>query len=75
MKKIFLGYSKDGLTWEKLNKDENGKAQPILVNDASESDLGVRDPYHPFQRRRQILDLELTFMQKAAEAAEADGIS
>lgn len=43
--KIFLGYSKDGLTWEKLNKDENGKAQPILVNDASESDLGVRDPH------------------------------
>lgn len=43
--KIFLGYSKDGLTWEKLNKDENGNTQPILVNDASGSDLGVRDPH------------------------------
>lgn len=43
--KIFLGYSKDGLTWEKLNKDENGTAQPILVNDAKGSDLGVRDPH------------------------------
>ena len=43
--KIFLGYSKDGLTWEKLNKDEDGNAQPILVNDAQGSDLGVRDPH------------------------------
>lgn len=43
--KIFFGYSKDGLTWEKLNKDENGIPQPILVNDAKGSDLGVRDPH------------------------------
>ena len=43
--KIFYGYSKDGLTWEKLNKDENGNAQPILANTAPGSDLGVRDPH------------------------------
>lgn len=43
--KIFFGYSEDGLTWKKLNKDENGNAQPILTNDASGSDLGVRDPH------------------------------
>ncbi len=43
--KIFFGYSEDGLTWSKLNKDEYGNAQPVLVNDAEGSDLGVRDPH------------------------------
>lgn len=43
--KIFYGFSKDGLNWSKLNKDKNGKAQPILTNDAEGSDLGVRDPH------------------------------
>ena len=43
--KIFFGYSEDGLIWRKLNKDEYGNAQPILVNDAEGSDLGVRDPH------------------------------
>ena len=43
--KIFFGYSEDGLTWEKLNKDASGTAQPILTNDAEGSDLGVRDPH------------------------------
>ncbi|MBO5371248.1 MAG: family 43 glycosylhydrolase [Lachnospiraceae bacterium] len=42
--KIFFGYSEDGLTWNKLNK-VNGAAQPVLVNDAKDSDLGVRDPH------------------------------
>ncbi|MBO5302999.1 MAG: family 43 glycosylhydrolase [Lachnospiraceae bacterium] len=43
--KIFLGYSEDGLTWEKLNK-EDGTAKSILdtVNLAG-SDKGVRDPH------------------------------
>ena len=43
--KIFFGYSKDGLSWEKLNKDETGVAQPILENSGEGSDLGVRDPH------------------------------
>ena len=43
--KIFFGYSEDGLTWSKLNKDAYGNAQPVLVNDAEGSDLGVRDPH------------------------------
>ncbi len=43
--KIFFGYSEYGLTWSKLNKDEYGNAQPVLVNDAEGSDLGVRDPH------------------------------
>ena len=43
--KIVFGYSEDGLIWSKLNKDEYGNAQPILVNDAEGSDLGVRDPH------------------------------
>ena len=43
--KIFFGYSEDGLTWSKLNKDEYGNVQPVLVNDAEGSDLGVRDPH------------------------------
>ena len=34
-----------GSTWEKLNKDASGTAQPILTNDAEGSDLGVRDPH------------------------------
>lgn len=42
--KIFFGYSEDGLTWTKLNK-KDGVSQPILVNDAEGSDLGVRDPH------------------------------
>lgn len=42
--KIFFGYSEDGLAWDHLNKVE-GKANPILVNDAEGSDLGVRDPH------------------------------
>ncbi len=42
--KIFLGYSEDGLTWSKLNKVD-GVPNPILVNDAEGSDLGVRDPH------------------------------
>lgn len=42
--KIFYGYSEDGLTWKKLNKVD-GVSQPILVNDAEGSDLGVRDPH------------------------------
>ncbi len=55
--KIFFGYSEDGLNWSKLNKDANGNPQPVLVNDAEGSDLGVRDP-HPdsFGRRRPLLD-------------------
>ena len=43
--KMFFGYSEDGLTWEKLNKDANGTPQPVLANDAEGSDLGVRDPH------------------------------
>ncbi len=43
--KIFFGYSEDGLNWSKLNKDANGNPQPVLVNDAEGSDLGVRDPH------------------------------
>ena len=43
--KIFYGYSEDGLNWKHLNKNKNGKAQPILTNDAEGSDLGVRDPH------------------------------
>ena len=43
--KIFFGYSEDGLTWSKLNKDDYGNPQPVLVNDAEGSDLGVRDPH------------------------------
>lgn len=43
--KIFFGYSEDGLTWEKLNKDAYGIPQPVLTNDAEGSDLGVRDPH------------------------------
>ncbi|MBE5938377.1 MAG: hypothetical protein E7265_10160 [Lachnospiraceae bacterium] len=43
--KIFFGFSKDGIEWQKLNKDESGNPQPILVNDAPGSDLGVRDPH------------------------------
>lgn len=42
--KIFFGYSEDGLTWDNLNKVD-GKASPILTNDAEGSDLGVRDPH------------------------------
>lgn len=42
--KIFFGYSEDGMTWDNLNKVD-GEAQPILVNDAKGSDLGVRDPH------------------------------
>lgn len=41
---IFYGYSEDGLTWNKLNKVD-GKARPVLKNDAEGSDLGVRDPH------------------------------
>lgn len=43
--KIFFGYSEDGLTWSKLNKDEYGNAQPVLVNDTEGGDGGVRDPH------------------------------
>ena len=43
--KIFFGYSEDGLKWSKLNKDDYGNPQPVLVNDAEGSDLGVRDPH------------------------------
>ena len=43
--KIFFGYSEDGLTWQKLNKDSGGTPMPILVNDAAGSDKGVRDPH------------------------------
>lgn len=43
--KIFFGYSKDGLVWQKLNKDSSGTAIPILTNDAQGSDKGVRDPH------------------------------
>lgn len=42
--KIFFGYSEDGLNWDHMNKVD-GKANPILVNDAEGSDLGVRDPH------------------------------
>ena len=43
--KIFFGYSEDGLTWGKLNKDDYGTPQPVLVNDAEGGALGVRDPH------------------------------
>lgn len=43
--KIFFGYSKDGLIWQKLNKDADGTSKPILANDAPGSDKGVRDPH------------------------------
>ena len=43
--KIFFGYSEDGLKWGKLNKDAGGTPQPVLVNNAEGSDLGVRDPH------------------------------
>lgn len=43
--KIFFGYSEDGLTWQKINKDSGGTPMPLLVNDAQGSDLGVRDPH------------------------------
>ncbi len=42
--KIFFGYSEDGLAWDHINKVD-GKPNPILVNDAEGSDLGVRDPH------------------------------
>lgn len=42
--KIFFGYSEDGLEWKKINKVD-GVSQPILTNNASGSDLGVRDPH------------------------------
>lgn len=42
--KIFFGYSEDGLAWDNINKVD-GEANPILVNDAEGSDLGVRDPH------------------------------
>ena len=42
--KMFFGYSEDGLTWQKLNKVD-GVPQPVMVNDAEGSDLGVRDPH------------------------------
>ena len=43
--KVFFGYSEDGLTWEKLNKDAYGIPQPILESNAPGSELGVRDPH------------------------------
>ncbi len=42
--KIFFEFSEDGLTWNNLNRID-GKAFPILANDAEGSDLGVRDPH------------------------------
>ena len=43
--KVFFGFSEDGLTWGKLNKNAYGIPQPVLESDAPGSELGVRDPH------------------------------